>query len=56
MCAVRARSSPKREDVLLQDVSHAVAHALVHAVNPERLADATNYCSKYLVSKFFRHS
>ena len=55
MSAVRGRGSAQGQYVLLEDVRHTVAHALLHAVHPERLAHTPNHHTKDTVSELFGH-
>jgi hypothetical protein len=52
---VRGGGSAQCEYVLLEDIRHTVAHALLHPVHAERLAHAPNHHTKDTVSKFVGH-
>ena len=56
MSTVRGCGSAQGEYVLLEDVRHTVAHALLHAVHPERLAHTPNHHTKDAVCELLRHS
>ena len=47
--------SAKGQYVLLEDVRHTVAHALLHPVHAKRLAHSPNHRTKDAVSEFFCH-
>ena len=55
MSTVGSSGSAQGEYVLLEDVGHAVAHALLHPVHAERLAHAPYHHTKDAVSELVRH-
>lgn len=55
MSTVRGGGSAQGEYVLLEDVRHTVAHALLHPVHAERLAHAPYHHTKDAVCELVRH-
>ena len=55
MSTVRGGGSAQGEYVLLEDVSHTIAHALLHPMHAERLTHAPNHHTKDAVSELVRH-
>ena len=55
MSTVRGSRSAQGEYVLLEDVCHTVAHALLHPVHAKRLAHSPNHHAKDAVRELFSH-
>ena len=53
--AVGGSGSAQGQYVLLEDVRHTVAHALLHSVHAERLAHSPDHRTKDAVSELFCH-